>query len=114
MFRFITRRRTAIPALVVLGLMSLAGIPSSQVGATSAPTLGWIQWTNPGTFGQTATKPVIGGNYKFARTASGQLQLPGGNLVYVKFEGEVVAKDVGTVDTTLDSPSAFGTSVSTY
>ena len=112
MFRFTVnaRRLTAVATLIVLGIVSLPGLSSPRVTASATPTLGWIQWTNPGSFVLTATKPVISGTYNYAPEALGQLQLPGGSLVYVKFEGEVI-EPTGTGN---DQPSAFGASGSGY
>lgn len=89
-------RPLSLVVAVALLLFAIAGVPDSDTptaSASPAPTLGWIQWTNPGAYPSVSARPGSQLNYNFAPSAVGALVLPNGSTVYVAFEGEVVGSD---------------------
>lgn len=84
------------------GTASAAPGHAPSVDAAAATTLNWISWTAP------ASYPNSGGNYTYAREATGEIFMPDGSTVYVKFDGEVAMTASG------ETPSGFAVTGDTY
>lgn len=61
--------------------------------------MNWISWTAPGSY------PFTHGRASYAKSINGEMTMPGGSKVYVKFDGEII---------TGGGSSEFGTSDNSY
>lgn len=83
--------RIVVSAVVITAV----GLGAKMGSAGSPVTLGWIDWTSPGSFPNSATPPGGGGAFTYATGANGQIAMPDGSTVYVGFSGEIAQAGSG-------------------
>jgi len=107
--------RTIASAAALLALLAVVLVSPAPVPASAGTvTLNWIEWEPPASYSETSTAPSSG--YGYATSALGELQLPGGSLVYVRLTGEIVDPSLGTAGpacTGYCGPSGFSSNATT-
>lgn len=100
--RFLTKIRSICKTFVLLAALGPV--------AAFSQTLGWINWTAPGSYPLAMTTPQ--GAKAYANSASGSLALPGGGTTNVSFSGEVLA--IGSAFGTLNNSFWAGFPANTF
>lgn len=101
-----TAGRALVAIAAAIAVVFTVGVPTPSRAADPI-VLSWVTWTPPAAYPLSGSSPS---SYTYASTALGELQIPGGPLVYVRLTGEVVNPTLGTATTTCAGycgPSGF-------
>ena len=65
------------------------GTPTQVAASSVTPEVSWVQWNAPSSYGNIAL-----GRFKYAKSVTGKIQVPGLGEVAVSLNGEILSESV--------------------